>query len=850
MNNFSNQDFKHTSLWMSAFCNSTDDENVNRLKSEYLNLRSKVKPILENISKDFPQLTKHDITHVDSLWSVGSKITGEGYPINPLEGFILGCSFLIHDIALSYDIYGGKDKLRLKSEWSDYRHLHENTTDEEIDFITVRALHAEKCKELLISVYPGTSQYLIEDSELRKYYAELIGKIASSHHWEIAEVEKKFTKQIGPLAGFPPQWSINPKKIACIVRCADAAHIDNGRAPFHMLELLKTNKISQQHWIGQSYLSQIIVNPDNPSQIIFTSSASFKEEDFGAWNVVYEAIKVCNKEIINSNAILGENKFKVRSVSGAESKASLNKYIPTDGWLPFEAEVKTDDVLGLISDMGGTHLYGQQDKLIIVLRELIQNSRDAVIARRILEKSDDYGKIKICYSQKDRTLIVSDNGVGMSLNVIKKSLLNFHKSLWHSSDVIYEFPHLLSNNFESIGKYGIGFFSVFMIAKQVIITTKRYDLGLDSTCTIKFLDGITTSPIVSFGRKPDFNSQISTEIKLVIQDDIEVDPYPIRISLEEDTPMNISLKNVIPSICPGLDVDVYYNDSLVHENINSPHFDKKKWLRGISYAEDRNDKTLDNYIENNYNHLEFIKDESGKTTGLAAINQSIHSVPSSLSYFTINGLLSNMNSRSHPSFFGMLDVQCSNCSRNEYNGLHVSQEQLRIWIDSQLKYLDKNNPSNYCGFTSSAMDFKYDTRQFGHVIAFYDEGRKILPISFIEIINRLKKGGHLKIILLQSLNKDSYGNAWGYIDFQENPRQDLLKTPQDVVIIQHPLYYNRPINSMFRSVFLDKNFRPVFEWSLLECIFNLANDYGINLNIVVESIQNHQCLIIKECNQT
>lgn len=61
------------------------------------------------IRKDFPPLTVHDISHVDSLWQVVSVITGDDYEINPLEGFVLSCAFLMHDAVLSYEAVGGKE---------------------------------------------------------------------------------------------------------------------------------------------------------------------------------------------------------------------------------------------------------------------------------------------------------------------------------------------------------------------------------------------------------------------------------------------------------------------------------------------------------------------------------------------------------------------------------------------------------------------------------------------------------------------------------------------------------------------------------------------------------------------
>ena len=102
--------YTETILWKKAFEEQNDSNNLKRekLKIAFMNARQNASYILEKIHNDFPSLTVHDISHVDSLWQVGSVIVGEEYDINPLEGFVLGCAFLMHDAVLSYEAAGGK----------------------------------------------------------------------------------------------------------------------------------------------------------------------------------------------------------------------------------------------------------------------------------------------------------------------------------------------------------------------------------------------------------------------------------------------------------------------------------------------------------------------------------------------------------------------------------------------------------------------------------------------------------------------------------------------------------------------------------------------------------------------
>ena len=55
----------------------------------------------------------------------------------------------------------------------------------------------------------------------------------------------------------------------------------------------------------------------------------------------------------------------------------------------------------------------------------------------------------------------------MSQTTMVKDMLDFGKSFWASERAAQEFPGLHSSGYSSIGRFGIGFFSVFMAASKV-----------------------------------------------------------------------------------------------------------------------------------------------------------------------------------------------------------------------------------------------------------------------------------------------------------------------------------------------------------------------------------------------
>jgi hypothetical protein len=145
--------------------------------------------------------------------------------------------------------------------------------------------------------------------------------------------------------------------------------------------------------------------------------------------------------------------------------------------------------------MGGQALYGNKPE--VALRELVQNGADAVRARAALQPGYK-GQVVIRMRKRDdgMWLSVEDDGVGMSARTLTTTLLDFGNSFWNSETVIREFPGLVARGFRSGGRFGIGFFSVFMLGDYVTVTSRRYDRGFDDTRRLEFRGGLELRPIV------------------------------------------------------------------------------------------------------------------------------------------------------------------------------------------------------------------------------------------------------------------------------------------------------------------------------------------------------------------
>jgi molecular chaperone HtpG len=122
-------------------------------------------------------------------------------------------------------------------------------------------------------------------------------------------------------------------------------------------------------------------------------------------------------------------------------------------------------------------LYTQKE---IFLRELISNASDAldrlrfeVLTNPELLFGDDSYEIRLDVDREARTLSVSDSGIGMSREEVIANLGTIAKSGTRELREAIEQAengHMLA---ESIGQFGVGFYSTFMVADRVTVVTRR-----------------------------------------------------------------------------------------------------------------------------------------------------------------------------------------------------------------------------------------------------------------------------------------------------------------------------------------------------------------------------------------
>ena len=519
--NVTGLDFRQTWLWRQAFLTPRSDSTTDEqdfFRTQYISTRDRAAQLVSRIAVDVPGLTVHDISHLDALWDSASSVAEGAVSVNPAEAFVLGASILLHDAGMSLAAYpGGLTEIRETIAWKDsVARLALASEEHGVEVFDVdnppdsiehrivpevlRRLHAERAEELAEQAWrgpDGSQLYLVEEPELRRFYGPTIGRIAHSHWWSVQKIEQEFSEDLGALANHTVN-RIDRVKLACLLRVADALHIDSRRAPRFLRAITNPTGLSGLHWSFQERLARPHIELD---AVVFTTGQPFRREDAEAWWLAYDTLNAVDRELRDVDLLLqsrGREILKARRVKGAGSPEMLARSVETRGWRPVDARLQVSDVPRIIENLGGSKLYGNDPT--VALRELIQNAADAVQARRRYQKRpDQWGSIRVGL-RKDAEqiwLFVEDNGIGMSEQVLTGPLLDFGTSFWRSPMAIEEFPGLMAAGMHAIGRFGIGFFSIFMLGPVVRVYSRRYDKGQDTGRLLEFRGGTNSRPILS-----------------------------------------------------------------------------------------------------------------------------------------------------------------------------------------------------------------------------------------------------------------------------------------------------------------------------------------------------------------
>jgi len=464
------------------------------------------------VEHQLPALTDHSIRHMDALWGITEVVLtqDEIAQLTPAEAFALAMSFYIHDIGLCVTCTeDGTQQIRNTEAYQAQHNLLQRSepgspqrNDIEAIIVAVRETHAYTASSILKNGFPGLDEDLIVDPHLKEVWTTAIAAISESHSWSLDRLDDELGRK-GKIPSPDGRGEIDLGYVACLLRIIDFAHINRDRAPILDLRLRpKMPSTSRIHWLAQNSISGPV---RDFGQLSYSSVAGIETLD--AWWLFYDMCKALDSEIRSVSSYLrsrtvSAGRFSLYGVRGIESPESFSHLVELEGDVqPLDVQVQPHSMDRVIELLGGKALYG--DDLIAPLRELIQNSRDAIELRRDrdikqgLPTVQGLIKIEILQEGPDEYLVVSDNGGGMPRNIVTKHLISVASDFWNSPEFAREYGPTTSLGFKHIGRFGIGFLSVFMFGDEVEVETearsnKRLTLhlrGLDKRGELKETPG-------------------------------------------------------------------------------------------------------------------------------------------------------------------------------------------------------------------------------------------------------------------------------------------------------------------------------------------------------------------------
>ena len=760
-----NTDAESPELWRRGFSDRQADPRVARLVTSLRSIREKVEQLTSRIPASLPGLTSHDISHLDALWGVASTIAGPDYPLNPLEAYVFGASVLLHDAGLTFEAYtGGQAAVRSTLQWRDAHarlsRIHRGEPSElerEADLEALRALHASQAARLATDPWrrEGHEVYLIDDQDLRENYGTLIGQIASSHHWDLEMVERRFKIPRPPAAFLGAGWVVDSLKVACLLRVADAGHLDGGRAPSFLLRVLQMNSVSRTHWRAQNKLGRLTVKHDDPARLVISSTRPFPRDHAAAWWVAFDLIETFDRELRRANTLLNalparsRRAFATKGVAGAGQVRELVQYVEVEGWEPTDSTIHVSDVASLVSTLGGEQLYGKDaDRLTIVLRELIQNGTDAICVRRsLLESAGFRGRIVVRLLRRSPAswvLQVDDDGVGMSATTLTTDLLDFGRSFWTRERAAREFPGIHASGYTPIGRFGIGFFSIFMAAKKVRVFSRRFDRGLDDVRCLSFENGVSLRPTLSSERPDDMGTDSCTRVELELKPGVVSDPdqITIRCSIHGHKDLVVSFEDYVAAMVAGVDVPVAVErdgeQRVVHEGFPPGRSEHESWLRALAYLSGGVNESANAGLTRALPRLREIR-YGGECYGLAAIDTMSLAGGVFLSGKAVGGLV-QPHSRYDDGFVGLIEHVPATAQRGP-GEIAAPKEAVDRWVSDQIRLLKTTNldPRESILASYSVCNFGFDPTEVLHGLFWSSsDGLRFEPLG--AIANQLREG--------------------------------------------------------------------------------------------------------------
>jgi hypothetical protein len=476
-----------------------------------LHIKSSVMHLLTLIGREkiFSEYTKHDISHIDAMldmveWVIPADTQAS---MTSADWLLLVLSIYLHDMGMvvTEEEYKNRsvdrverfaeDQLFSGEDGDDYQARLDGLDPADRErFIFeefIRDTHGQRVKTWVDSSPAQSSSVMHKEiaklvEPLPKTFRKDLALVCESHHLDDLGDHSKYPldKPYGNGLG----ETANIQYAALILRTTDLLHITADRTPPILFRTINpTSPVSQREWVKQKAVRNVRAQHkrDKDGNLDLESQphtievfADFEEPEgfFALTSYLVYAQRQLQRSNEWANAAAPKTPrpyvFPWRSID--EANIEVSGYLPQ----PYEFTVDQQRVLKLLT---GHTLYNQTD---VVVRELVQNSLDAIRLQSLTEARESDGSVEVAFNSQDRVLTVTDNGTGMTQRIIEQHLLRVGSSRYQDPEFRKRYP-----NFSAISRFGIGVLSAFMVADRVEILTRHQDEEAAKQLTLRTVTG-------------------------------------------------------------------------------------------------------------------------------------------------------------------------------------------------------------------------------------------------------------------------------------------------------------------------------------------------------------------------
>ncbi|UDK98955.1 hypothetical protein EYB33_23035 [Lysinibacillus sphaericus] len=427
-----------------------------------IKIARKAEYILSMIPATFEEYTLHDINHSIRIIDYMYKLIPNIDELSDLEITILIYSALLHDIGM---FCSEDDRIQIEKGEYTYSNLdlssiiksYEGNKKEALKYF-VRVNHA---KRSALYIKAHLNEFMSIPSQETTNFSHDVASICESHNenFEWINIHLTTYEEKGI-------YSYNPQFCAILLRLADILDFDGQRTPPILYNLINPKGFSKNEWKQHFVI-------DNKDKIKVIENSKTKKvmligecSDVNIHRKILEYVSWINNEIKNTNIVTEnwENKYLLQLKFPVENKIKTKGFTASN--LKLSVDYKSISRLLMGENIYREKFYG--------LREIIQNSIDACyVKKEIINKNKKFGDdeyiptIKVIVDKSNNIISIEDNGIGMNQRVLQDFFLSIGNSYYRSDSYIYS-----GINYNSIGRFGIGFLATFMLSQEVRVQTR------------------------------------------------------------------------------------------------------------------------------------------------------------------------------------------------------------------------------------------------------------------------------------------------------------------------------------------------------------------------------------------